>query len=197
MQSEMYRAKKDEYFFEITKESPIIVQIGMCHTDRLVHLRAAFPQSIIILYEPRNVINPDIHVCYYRKAVVGCVDGMASFTHYPGCPQASCIGEEDLRFGPAQYLKVPCVSMETVLRENDLNGVDVLLLDCEGSEFAILDEILGRRLPVEQIHVEVDLDKGPWDKLHNRMLKQYYLIEAKYIGDPDPSPLFLFRRKHE
>jgi len=125
--------------------------------------------------------------------------GEVPFCFYPQKPQASTLLQEDPRFGPAMHYEVPCVSMEEVFSENQLDYIDVLLLDCEGSEYGILQEIIEKGLPIEQIHVEVDL-KGrvqEWEELQKELQQHYTLIQQLDLVEPDLSPLFLFRRRHE
>jgi FkbM family methyltransferase len=56
--------------------------------------------------------------------------------------------------GAPGALEVPCIDLQSLLRENGLRRIDLLKIDIEGSEYEVLDDILDHRLPVRQICVE-------------------------------------------
>ena len=51
-------------------------------------------------------------------------------------------------------LEVPCVDLETLMRQNGHNHIDLLKIDIEGAEYEVIDDLLKRRLPIKQILVE-------------------------------------------
>jgi FkbM family methyltransferase len=51
-------------------------------------------------------------------------------------------------------VEVPCTDLTSFLKENGHTHVDLLKLDIEGAEYAVVDEILRKRIPVRQLLVE-------------------------------------------
>lgn len=54
----------------------------------------------------------------------------------------------------AGSLEVPSIDLQTLMQRNGHTRIDLLKIDIEGSEYAVLDDLLARRLPVRQILVE-------------------------------------------
>jgi FkbM family methyltransferase len=51
-------------------------------------------------------------------------------------------------------LELPCADLASLMAERGHSHIDLLKLDIEGSEYAVLDDLLARRIPVRQICVE-------------------------------------------
>lgn len=51
-------------------------------------------------------------------------------------------------------VEVACADLETLMRENGHDHIDLLKLDIEGCEYAVIDHLLEKRLPVQQLCVE-------------------------------------------
>lgn len=51
-------------------------------------------------------------------------------------------------------LELPCTDLASLMAERGHAHIDLLKLDIEGSEYAVLDDLLAHRLPVRQICVE-------------------------------------------
>lgn len=51
-------------------------------------------------------------------------------------------------------VEVPCTDLETLMREQGHDHIDLLKLDIEGCEYEVIDHLLKRRLPVQQLCVE-------------------------------------------
>jgi FkbM family methyltransferase len=56
--------------------------------------------------------------------------------------------------GDGPMVKVPCTDLATLMSQHGHHSIDLLKIDIEGEEYAVLDEILAKRLPVRQICVE-------------------------------------------
>jgi len=54
----------------------------------------------------------------------------------------------------AEKLEVPCTDLTDLMIRNHHDRIDLLKLDIEGSEYAVIDHLLKNRLPVRQICVE-------------------------------------------
>jgi FkbM family methyltransferase len=53
----------------------------------------------------------------------------------------------------------PCRSISSLMKEHGWEHIDLLKMDIEGFEYAVLDDILSHRLDVRQICVELHYDK--------------------------------------
>ncbi len=51
-------------------------------------------------------------------------------------------------------VEVPCTDLKTLMRENGFDHIDLLKLDIEGCEYEVIDQLLRRRLRVNQLCVE-------------------------------------------
>ncbi len=51
-------------------------------------------------------------------------------------------------------IEVPCTDLVSFMNENGHDRIDLLKLDVEGSEYEVIEDILNRRIPVQQICVE-------------------------------------------
>jgi len=51
-------------------------------------------------------------------------------------------------------LSLPCTDLLSIMRQNRHDHIDLLKIDIEGSEYAVLEDILRRHIPVRQICVE-------------------------------------------
>lgn len=50
--------------------------------------------------------------------------------------------------------EVPCTDLSSLMEKNGHDHIDLLKLDIEGSEYAVIDDFLNRRIPVRQVCVE-------------------------------------------
>ena len=55
--------------------------------------------------------------------------------------------------GPGN-LELNCVDLQTFMKQNGHEYIDLLKMDIEGSEYEVIDDLLRRRIPVRQICVE-------------------------------------------
>jgi FkbM family methyltransferase len=51
-------------------------------------------------------------------------------------------------------LEVPTLDLETLMKQNGHNHVDLLKLDIEGAEYDVLDDLLKKKIPIRQVLVE-------------------------------------------
>ena len=142
-----------------------VVDIGANAGYFSLFAAAKFPHSRIFSYEPVPVnyaqlqrhcdLNSSEHIKCFPQAVAGkngeislSFDTTDSFTTSATMFAPSNVGEKSL--------KVPCVSLQTVMDENGITKCDLLKMDCEGAEYDILYncpvEYLQR---IDQIAMEV------------------------------------------
>jgi FkbM family methyltransferase len=150
-------------------ERPVVVDIGANAGFFCLYVAQMRPGARIISCEPipanlaqlsRNAeINPNIDITVLPVAVYGTtgsmkllVEGENAFT------TAATVFPVDGRIP----VDVPCITLEDLFKNHDLKKIDLLKLDCEGSEYEILyrcpTEYLAR---VEKIAMEVHKGTGP------------------------------------
>ena len=69
----------------------------------------------------------------------------------PGCIDE---GSWSMQRKDSAHFAVPCVSLSTLLKQNQQQHIDLLKIDIEGSEYEVIDDLLKHRLPVRQLLVE-------------------------------------------
>jgi FkbM family methyltransferase len=63
-------------------------------------------------------------------------------------------GDWWLSNGSKGDLEVPCTDLRTLMNGNGHGHIDLLKLDIEGSEYAVIDDVQARQIPVRQLCVE-------------------------------------------
>jgi FkbM family methyltransferase len=63
-------------------------------------------------------------------------------------------GSWHIRQGACGVLEVPCTDLDSLLRDNGHDHIDLLKIDIEGSEYEVIDDILDHHIRVRQICVE-------------------------------------------
>ena len=131
----------------ILPQDPIVVKVGIVGWADMIKLKDLYPMARIIGYEPdpdnfANDIkaeNPANKV--YCKAVG--IDG-----HFDLCRFTNSVSNSSFerhKYDPNCVLKdmitVDSVSLETVIKENDLSRIDILILNCEGGELDIMPQL--------------------------------------------------------
>ena len=147
--------------------SPVIVDIGANAGFFCLYAASIRPRARIISCEPiranfeqlsRNAsINPGLDITTLPTAV------------YENTGTLKLMAESENEFTTAATvfsidgrvpIEVPCISLQDLFVEHDLERVDLLKLDCEGSEYSIL-----YRCPAEQLSkvraMAVEVHKGP------------------------------------
>lgn len=73
----------------------------------------------------------------------------------PGCEEE---GSWSVQRKDTATLDVPCQDLSTLLRINGHDHIDLLKIDIEGCEYAVIADMISRRLPVNQLLVEFHHD---------------------------------------
>ncbi len=122
--------------------------------NTLVYAYEPFPESFAMLED--NIRNNRIeNVKTFAEAVWG-ESGQLILDLSGGEPlQAPTKGSEMAGEVKAGQYRVPALSLEKALEQNDLSHLDLLKLDCEGAEFVILSEKSAKTLKrIERIVME-------------------------------------------
>jgi FkbM family methyltransferase len=150
-------------------------QIG-CYT-----IRTATRGARVYAFEPF----PANYSALQRNIALNHLAGVKAFPYAVGAesgPRTMFVPDEDGHTGRyslfpgrgSQTLSVSCLSLDDIVRENNLQSVDVLKLDCQGSEYEILfgasQDTLAR---VQRIIMECEIfDRPDWSVAG---LKEYLL----------------------
>jgi FkbM family methyltransferase len=140
-------------FKEPLPDSPVVVDIGANAGFFSIYVASMRPRARIISCEPipanfaqllRNAaINPDLDITSLPVAVYGRTGSMELFVE---SEDAFTTAATVLSIDGRIPTEVPCISLQDLLERHGLDWVDLLKLDCEGSEYSIL-----YRCPVEYL----------------------------------------------
>ncbi len=158
-------------------EKPVIIDIGANVGFFDIQLLSKIDGATIYAYEPMpaNVKtlqytlaqNPRLqqHVRLFQMAVTGQpLDRLDLFAEAEESNQVVASVFAEFNKNNTQKITVPCITLTDIIRTNDLRSIDLLKLDCEGSEYDIIyhtaPELVKRigRMVVE-VH-DVDKDRN-------------------------------------
>ncbi len=87
-------------------------------------------------------------------------DRMLSFFK-PADPKSGSLSASNLGVGTS-FIEVPVMRLRTIMLKLKIDEVDLLKIDIEGSEYAVIDDLVLMRTKVKQICVEFDQPIPPW-----------------------------------
>ncbi len=157
--------------------NPVVIDVGANAGFFDVQLLSKIDRATIYAYEPMpaNVRalqytiqqNPRLQqsVRLFQMAVTGQpADGLDLFAEAEANAQVVASRFAEFDKNNTQKITVPCITLTDIIQTNDLRSVDLLKLDCEGSEYDIIyhtePELIRRigRMVVE-VH-DVDNDRN-------------------------------------
>ena len=81
--------------------------------------------------------------------------------------------------GHSSNVDVPTISLDTIIKENNIDNIKFLKMDCEGAEFEIFENsTLINQIPVNHIAIEIHLFMEEFGKDHNDLIKSLYKIST-------------------
>ncbi len=182
-------------------DKPVVIDVGGNVGYFSFLLAAKKPEATIYAFEPmpenikifeRNIkLNPILKnsIIIAEKAVTGNHNGQVDIffdSHTDNSVVASVIKD----FSPlnTSIRQVEAISLDRIISENKLQRVDLLKVDCEGSEYAIFYDCpeyvfdLIRVIAIET-H-EMDADRNNTQSLIHFLENNGYTVES-FIGDND------------
>lgn len=173
---------------DLLPEEPVVLDVGCRWFDfvNAIQIRRKHAQAIAM--DPaRDVVPPTMETrgalppfTFLNAALVGGGHTFQKLAHFS-------TGEGDFlttldRYHDAEMYEVPCLRIRDVMRECDVTHFDLVKLDCEGSEFGILENWPG---PIAtQISVEFHDWQNPairdgsyYDQLMRNQLRRYRLVQ--------------------
>jgi len=148
-----------EYSFPSVKEQPTnILDIGANIGVTTLKLHSLYQNARIFAFEPHpenfGLLSENIQglsrVRAFRRAVSD-RDGSSDFFFSPGSSISASLKPR----GFGRHEVVECATLDTIIRECELFQIDILKLDVEGAEMAILRESCEWRKRVKSLMVEV------------------------------------------
>jgi FkbM family methyltransferase len=145
-------------------ENPIIIDIGANVGIVSFYFAKKYPNSKIFAYEPhpvnfQNLLkgieeNKITNIFPFNLAVFSKSDLDVKIFLHENNTSASSV----FRFLPEDsYVEVKTISLEDIIKQNDISYVDFLKIDCEGAEFDILENtemFYHNELPIENMFIE-------------------------------------------
>ncbi len=185
---------QDIYYFETDKNCPFIVDIGSHIGISILYFKALYPNSKILAFEPNpisfeilkenifnngleniEIIEKAIDKEYYLKDFY--IDNSnENWESNSSFLNNSWNGKESTK-----SIKVECIRLDNYVK--DINEIDMLKIDTEGSEFEILNSHKGILNKVGNISVEYHPVKGSKIEKIVTLLKQYFDIKTLYDGE--------------
>ena len=116
---------------------------------------------------------------HFHQVALSNYDGTLQL-FFPVDPMEGSFTKAVHRADHVQTTEFPCRSIPSLVKELGCTKIDILKLDIEGAEYEVLDDVLGHRIPVDQICVEFhhffdSIPKSTTDKMMSR------LVEANYV----------------
>ncbi|MBT3312771.1 MAG: FkbM family methyltransferase [Desulfobacterales bacterium] len=167
-------------------DQPVIIDIGANIGLFSLFAASKFPGARIFSYEPIPVnfiqlkrnqdINKESRIICYQQAVSGSsgeielhFDSSDSFTTSASITNGENQGDK---------IKVQCVTLPEIFRNNDIEHCDLLKIDCEGAEYDLLYNCSSEYLNlVTQMVVEVHEGK---EEQHNIKSLEEYLKSCEF-----------------
>ena len=150
-------------------DSPIVVDIGANAGFFCLQIASHRPKARILCCEPipvnfkqlsRNAaINPNLDITARQVAVYGHTGSMHLLVEWE---DALSTAATILPVGGRIPMEVPCVNLQDLLDRHGLDRVDLLKLDCEGSEYSILYRCTAEYLKrIGKMAIEVHAGQEP------------------------------------
>jgi FkbM family methyltransferase len=197
---------RDFYCFEnIAKalsKAPVVIDIGanVGYFDML--LFSYFPQATVFAYEPvksnyelfkknisyNNELEKQIHL--YNAAVTGKREEVIElFIQSEDANLVTASVYKDFDVNNSNSVKVNAVSLTQIVLDNNLESIDLIKIDCEGSEYTILYntpwEVFQR---IKALAIEVhDLDTENHNIKSLASFLENYQYNVKYHADHEAS----------
>lgn len=189
-------------------QNPVVVDIGANAGFFDFILLSKLPQARIYAFEPmpanvqrlndtiqeNDSVNKQISV--YQMAVTGVEkEYLEIFAEDTSDNQVVASIFSGFNKSNTKGIRVPCISLETILRKHNLDKIDVLKMDCEGSEYEIIYKTNPQLIQkIKRMVVEVhDID----DKENNIKAFTGYLQELGFKIKYEPINSFCYALEAE
>lgn len=187
---------------ELLGDKPSLVKVGVVGTGDLDRFKELYPKGDVIAYEadPDNFNKYNTGKYKFHQKAVG-NGGYMEFYKYSNIVSHSTFPRhlKDANCRLVDTITVKSVSLEDILKDNNLNYLDVLILNCEGGELSIMESLKDKKVrdKIGQICVSFHDPRiyptAKKEKIFDE-LGQYYEIER---GGGASIPDYLMCRRTE
>jgi FkbM family methyltransferase len=189
----------DDLIKKIPK-NPVIVDIGANVGFFDILMLSKLPAAAIYAYEPlaanvdtlKKIIdtNPSIQqsISLYQYAVTG-LPKEALYLYMENTEDSQVVASvfSDFNANNTKKISVPCITLTDIINQHKLENIDILKIDCEGSEYDIIyntDPDLIRKAKIIALEVhDVDADKNNFPAMKDYLISLGYKINAEPIND--------------
>jgi FkbM family methyltransferase len=184
-------------------ENPVVIDIGANAGFFNILLLSKIKNATILAYEPllsntkffKKVINQNPvlqkHIQLHQAAVTGTEkESLDLFMEDTLENQVVASVFEGFNKDNLKKMTVPCISLTKIVKENNLQKIDLLKMDCEGSEYDIIYNTAQDIIKMaDHIAIEVhDVD----DKTNNFSSLKIYLESLGYAVSYTPINQFCY-----
>jgi FkbM family methyltransferase len=179
-------------------EKPLIIDIGANAGYFNMMLFSKIKDATVYAYEPipvnyelfkKNIsFNPGLEkqIHLFNKAVTGKpVESVELFMEHSAENSVIASIYSDFDQQNKYSLKVPAISLEEIINGNGFNRIDLLKVDCEGSEYPIIYETSAATWSkVDRLTIEVhnlDNDRRNHNYLGEFLKQQGFNVESQFV----------------
>lgn len=146
---------------DLLPESPVVLDVGCRGFDFSHEVLELRPQARVIALDPApDIVRFSRYVEFWRAALVGTGSASQSFAHF-STGEGDFISERRHMPGwdkQPEWSNVDCYTIGELMLAEGVKHFDLVKLDCEGSEFAILENWPG------PIATQISVEFHDWDK---------------------------------
>jgi len=181
-------------------QNPVIIDIGANVGFFDILLLSKLPSATIYAYEPltaniatfKKIIdtNPSIQqsISLYQYAVTGVPKEYLEL-YMENTEDSQVVASVFLDFNASNTRKisVPCITLSNIITQHKIENIDILKIDCEGSEYDIIyntDPNIIRKAKIIALEVhDVDNDKNNFAAIKKYLVSLGYTISAEPINN--------------
>jgi len=185
---------QDIYYFDTDKDCPLIVDIGSHIGISVIYFKALYPNSHILAFEPNplsfeileeNVNSNGLDNIQLINKAISSDNSIKDFyidnSNNQWYSNSSFLKNSWSGKESTKNIKVECTRLDDYVK--DINKIDMLKIDTEGSEYEILNSHKQILSKVNNISVEYHPVKGSKIEKILTLLKQHFDIKILYEGE--------------
>lgn len=179
--------KEHTFFDELLREEIVIIDLGACKGEFTSDMEKLYKikKSILVEANPTNFKQLPVKNNYvlYNNAISNIEDSEIEFFEDPKSPYN---GSMVFNYFNGISHKIKTITLEKILKDNDIDYVDILKIDIEGSEYDLLENISEKILSItKQITVEFhDFVNPELKNRTNEIIKKIEYFGFKRISKP-------------
>ncbi len=193
------------YYFKTTINNPVIIDLGANVGDSIIYFKWLYPESTIYAFEPNpgafEILKKNVEVNHFQKIflnnrAVGRENSVIKFyDDSSGAFNITTINREFLvaalkalgkTGNKISEVNVPFEKMSENLEIQKLKRIDLLKMDIEGSELAVLEDIQTIFPKIDRIILEYHLVEGmkdnSFDQIYNLLSRNNFKIQISGMG---------------